>query len=468
MARSKELAVLQFMDDYYAFAFREGDVTLRAAGLTRRDLLCVYADDEVKQCCNLRAEALLSTPWRITGKNADYVVMQIKPWIDGLLRGSLEAEYFGNCVFENVFRADNTLLKSQKKPFYWFYINPNQELFYKGDTYYFESQSATLGVKVDTETAFSFVVNDGSYETPNGDALFSRVYWPVFFRGKSWKFWMLFLERFATPFLVGKAINTDIMAEKLALAFQDASIAISSSESIDSLEAEQSGDSFVKIEQAIIRRIQKLVIGRVLTADLDIGSRAAQEVEERLSDSKYYADLIRAESLIQKVCDAVCAKAGIEKVDFSLGQFTDISADRAKRDKDLVDAGILQFTRSYLEREYHLRPEDFVIASEVVPAKTVKPMSLAAKPEEIELTPGQQRIENGTQSAAKMAGQPFRDGDLLAIIAAATDEQDLYTRLNEFYLGKESPFEERFRSVAEDAIVGAGILGYSDSESFEI
>jgi hypothetical protein len=46
-------------------------------------------------------------------------------------------------------------------------------------------------------------VREPTYRQPYGRALYSQLYWPWFFRKMGWQFWMKFLERWGTPFLVG-------------------------------------------------------------------------------------------------------------------------------------------------------------------------------------------------------------------------------------------------------------------------
>ncbi|MDH5644350.1 MAG: DUF935 domain-containing protein, partial [Gemmatimonadota bacterium] len=272
----KESVVDEMMD--FFGQVQDPDTILQKAGLTRADLRAMEGDDEISGAMDTRREAVLITPWRLEpgeGQLSKFLIEELESIIEPLLRCAHAAVPYGYSVGEVVYRRrpDDLIGIGAviEKPFEWF--RPDRQ----GNLYYYPRTSVAglAGILVNTRTKFLLTRRNPTHLQPYGDSLYSKLYWPFFFRQNGWRFWMQFLERHGTPLLVGKGSDPQRLAESLAAAVQDAVIGVQTTDSVESIATTKTGGEFEKLEQALIKRINKRILGQTLTSDVgDSGSYA--------------------------------------------------------------------------------------------------------------------------------------------------------------------------------------------------
>lgn len=146
-----------------------------------------------------------------------------------------------------------------------------------------------------------------SYGADNDDDHYGKglahwLYWPVYFKRNGVKFWLIFLEKFGMPTMVGvfeAGVDQTEIDKLLAVAgamATDAAVAIPSNMKIEGVEAKRSGAAdYEKLCQFMDAAISKVVNGQTLTTQVgDSGSRALGDVHERVGDkiAKSDADLV--------------------------------------------------------------------------------------------------------------------------------------------------------------------------------
>ena len=327
-------------------------------------------------------------------------------------------------------------------------------------------------------------VRKPSYRNPYGEALLSRVWWPWFYRSKAWEFWMVYLERFGMPWVVGKTNSTNDdkineFSEKLYTAVQDAVFVTGEGEDIQLVESKTSAGStaFETIQGELAKSIQKVILGQTLTTDTGKGgggSYALGKVHDGVRKDRRDTDVKLIAKTIQKIIDGLtylnfpAAKPPI----FVMEDGKTISKERAGRDKLLYDSGV-RFTAPYLLRVYDFNEGDFYIVSDEIKPDKVKPdnklkaqsfahlLSLkqlefdGADPEKF--SESQQAIEN-LVAEMKLAGASVVDSGLLKkTILNANDEQELFDDLA-VMLGDAGV--DDFNNVMEQALFMADVWGY--------
>lgn len=365
----------------YATSVIDPDEVLRRAGLTRTALRGLEYDDEISQAMEQRFDTLMARGWTLTstkqkapdastgtGESEDdtniaAVTHELTKVMHDLIVGLFHAIGFGYGVVELVYRAPyekapgDTLEFGLKKavgvPFEYFDFK-DMELWHR----YPEWRP------VDPRK-FIYAVRRQSYRNQRGEALYSRLYWVWFFRTHGWQFWMKYLERCGVPFLVGKteAADKNQAAQALFNAVQNAVVAIGPNDSVEALDFGRNPEIFTKFEEAIVRRIQKLILGQTLTSGIDGGSgnKALGEVHERVTERKVNGDIAMLLKPIQQVVDIICAMNGIERLLFSFNPPLRVNAEQATRDVNLKNAGIVvEFSPRYLQRSYGFKPEEIV------------------------------------------------------------------------------------------------------------
>lgn len=490
----------------------ETDELLTQAGITRASLKKLETDDEIFAALRTRREAAVATPWRFEG-GADstkaLLEEEFKPLMEQIVAGAWKAVPYGYSVMEAVYRYRSDrkigLATVCVKPLEWFDPRPNGELRYFAPDF-----SAVNGEVVDQVYKFFLTRVDPTYQQPKGEALLSRLYWPWFFRFNGWRFWGQFLERFGQPLLVGKNPKPADMAAALLRAHQDAVIAVGPNDSVEAIQPATSGEAFEKLEQCVVRRYQKLILGQTLTSDTGNsggGSYALGQVHAEVKEGLRKADIRLVRGTVQRQVNALCALNGIttDVPEIVFADDAGLETARADRDGKLYNVGV-RFTKDYFLDRYDLREDDFDLTAGTPPipgqasgippqnqqagagqeedggqvptdenGEPTNPQAAAARllgldrqafarrraADPRRFTPAQQMVEDAADVALSQGGQPVNTAAIRAAVMAAKDPADLADRLA--VLLKNEP-NEQFQRTLEQALFAADVIGYVHAE----
>lgn len=468
---------LQFLPD--------PDLTLKAAGLSRAQLRRLEKDDEVTQCWEKRLESVIGVPWRLEPnqtRNSKWLTQELTPHMDGLIRGALEARLYGYSVQEVTYRPGSRvgIQRIGSKPFEWFFFNPTGELRYRPN----DGSDGVEGIPCDPRK-FLLTTNRATYANPYGEALISRLWWPVYYRAQLWAFRLQALERYGMPLTVGKTMGDRAeFASQLSQLAANAVVAIGDQDSVTFAEAAQTGEAFSKAEQELVARIQKLILGQTLTSQMgDTGSYAAAQVHYQVQTDKRNADIDLVTGTVQRLIDTLCELNGIDPPRFVMADDTGLEMARAQRDALLVEKGIVKLTKEYLMDRYDFVEGDFEIEEKQPVPPALQPTGADPEaPEEddeaeetnaemaahlitlrkrkTQFTPQQQAIENAADALLAKVPEPIPLSAMLQAVKAAQDPADLAVRLS-LLLDQQDP---RFTELLARAQFAATTLGYVVAE----
>jgi phage gp29-like protein len=335
----------------------------------RTDLRCIEDyDDEVQQCIETRIAKLLAVDWRLDGAESTFAYKKTlelltKKYYE-LATGAFRSMLYGYSVIELIYERDGTFYwptSTVEKPFEWFNIDRLGKLYFRD-----VASVSLLGDLVDTNVKFLLTRNQPTYINPRGRPLLAYLFWPVFFRFASWKFWMQFLERSGQPMLVGYGPNPEQVATELRKALMDAVMGMPIDGKVDSISPNNKGEAFDLVEAALVRRIQKLLLGQTLTSDTGsngVGSKALGQVHDSVLDDKVTASVELIKPTIQQFVNAIYTinfpgqKPPVVTYAIDKG----IESARANRDATLVNTGNISFSEEYYITNYGFRKGDFVI-----------------------------------------------------------------------------------------------------------
>lgn len=156
----------------------------------------------------------------------------------------------------------------------------------------------------------------GDSDNPYGRGLGQKLWWPVWFKKNGIKFWLVFLEKFGMPTVLGKYPpgTTPEQQEALMDAIEaiqtDTGIKIPDTMGVELLEASRSGTvTYEELCEYMDRLISKAVLGQTLT--VEVGERGAyaaskthNEVRQEIIEAD--ADLLDAclnETLVKWIVD---------------------------------------------------------------------------------------------------------------------------------------------------------------------
>jgi phage gp29-like protein len=233
--------------------------------------------------------------------------------------------------------------------------DPRQFAFAKGNYGYvlrhMNKENSMTGVEVPLKKILAWS-HGGLDGNPYGRALGRVLFWPNFFKKNGIRFWLKFVERFASPKPMGKyprgATPTQIAELRMALAAfaNETEIAIPEGMLIEYLEAAQSGtiDTYESLCKFMDAQISQAVLGETGSTDQtgSGGSRARDQVgnEVRLEISKAVSDSLSStfNRLAVWITDYNLPGAIAPKIWRNFDNKEDLDS-RVNRDKVLFDLG---------------------------------------------------------------------------------------------------------------------------------
>lgn len=418
----------QFVVPTFTLSESDVDEVLKRANLTRTDLLKLLYDDEISGCVARRTAAVMGNAWHIEGDNTDWLYSAVSAVYEDTVRIMMQALWIGSSIGELIWQdgEQKTIRAVVPRVIEQFKSDADGNLVWK---------SPNGGeVAVIPEKVLRGAVNVNK-TNPYGDALLSRVYWAWFAKNYAEQFWNKFAERHASPLTVIKsAVNTanrdeaqrDLAALAAAgsQAMADGVVAMSDQDSIEFVEANNDGAAHEKYTRHQIQRIQKTLLGRVLTSELETGSRAAQETDDGFTRNIADADLTFVERGLNHIIDCLLTVNGInpDGVYFTYERAQSIDKSRWERDVALLNTGKIELTEQYYLDNYGFEPQHFRVVA-AAPATPKLSLSLS------QLTPGAQEVEDGITAALKNAPEMLGVEAVLAVAREAHDEADLMRRL---------------------------------------
>ena len=416
----------QFVVPTYSLSASDVDEVLKRANLNRTDLLKLLYDDEISGCVARRTAAVMGNAWHIEGDNTDWLYEAVSAVYEDAVRVMMQALWIGSSIGELIWQdGEQKTIRA---------VVPRViEQFRTVDGGLVWKAPGGGEVAVIPEKVLRGAVNVNE-TNPYGDALLSRVYWAWFAKNYAEQFWNKFAERHASPLTVIKsAVNTanrdeaqrDLAALAAAgsQAVADGVVAMSDQDAIEFVTANDDGTAHEKYTRHQIQRIQKTLLGRVLTSELETGSRAAQETDDGFTRDIADADLTFVERGMNHIVDCLLTVNGInpDGVYFTYERAQTIDKERWERDVALLNTGKIELTEQYYRDNYGLEPQHFRVVA-AAPATPKLSLSLS-------LTPGAQEVEDGITAALKHAPEMLGVEAVLAVAREAHDETDLMRRL---------------------------------------
>lgn len=425
------------------FADMTGNDTLLARlGVGRQHAFdAVYADDEVAACTEDLRAAMLAKPWRLYGdglseEDKDRLWKMLRQHMAALTETVIDARLNGYSVARYVYaQGDDGIrianVSSKRGELERFVPYRDGSLMYRG----------TAGEEVcDTNVMYLFMTHRATSTNPAGEMAAARLYAPVALRSKGFVFAAQFITRYAQPYMVAKInAGTDEEHRGFMRRFIDflggGAVSIEREDDVKMLQNTADGQAFKRLENLANARIQKTLLGKVKTSDLETGSRAAQETEENNRAERIASYLAMLSRAAQHFVDAavmvnnaygrpIHAPKGVW---FEFEDEVRIDKTRAERDKMYLDAGQLVLTEEYYRDVLGFEESHFKLREPpAVPQQTDAKMSLR-------LSDGLAR--NAPDTAEQAVARPKMEA-VLGLLEGCKDYAEFDAKLSELDLGK--------------------------------
>lgn len=206
-----------------------------------------------------------------------------------------------------------------------------------------------------------YEVYSPKFNKPMGRPLYKTLFWLVKFKNASVEFWIDFMERFSSPWIVGSTDgDKDEMATNL-YAMLAGDVAVIEQEDTVELKTPGSKGNFQELSKYADDQIREALLGGNLTGNVEGGSYAASQTHNDIKEDIAMTD----EHIFISLCEQIIA-AFIEVNNYSkpitieLKDSEDIGKDRAERDLVIhqMSGGKLMPTKEYLESTYNIQLEE--------------------------------------------------------------------------------------------------------------
>lgn len=220
------------------------------------------------------------------------------------------------------------------------------------------------------------------FNKPMGRPLYKTLFWLVKFKNASVDFWVEFMERFSSPWVIGTTDgDKDEMAKNL-YAMLAGDVAVVEQEDEVDLKTPTASGAFGELCKYADDQIRESLLGGNLTGNVEAGSHAAAETHNDIREDISMSDYYILDSLTQQILSAFIAVNNYSKpITVTYKDKDDLGSTRAERDLKISQSSGLKPTQEYLENTYSIKlePKEQEAQSTAITNKLLKTIALSQK-----------------------------------------------------------------------------------------
>lgn len=261
-------------------------------------------DDQVKSCFQQRRLAVVGSEWtvepglkgnRAAKKAADALLDNLnRIQFDKVTDQMLYGIYYGHAVAEILWQPNGSMLDIGAIK-----VRDRARFRYGVDGRLYLSRGTSFKYDQMPDRKFwTFNTGADHGDNPYGLGLGHYVYWPVYFKRNGIRFWLVFLEKFGMPTVVGKlpagAKDDKATRKKLLEALRavavDSGVVVPEGAEVTLLEAARAGaGTYEQMKEAMDAAIAKVILSQTMTTDA-AGGNYKGEVHAGVRDMVVKAD----------------------------------------------------------------------------------------------------------------------------------------------------------------------------------
>ena len=358
--------------DYWSFMhyLPNPDPVLKKMGKDISAYREILSDSHVGGCVRRRKAAIKGLEWRITptgNERMDEILTELfdRLPLSHIISQILDATLFGYQALEIMWDSENGLLLPTAivgKPQEWFVFDEENQLMLR-------TKENRNGVLV-PEKKFLLATQQADFLNPYGRADLAMCFWAATFKKGGFKFWLEFMEKYGSPWLVGKhprqaqIHEIDELLDSMEKMLGTAVAAIPEDSSIDLKESASKGassqvfDDFLRYCKS---EIAIALLGQNQTTEAEANRASATAGLEVTRDIRN-DDARLVESVFNQLLAWICElNFSVETLPtFELFEQESIDKLQAERDKILTEIGV-SFTEQYIHRTYGFEQGDIVM-----------------------------------------------------------------------------------------------------------
>lgn len=378
--------------DYWSFMhyLPNPDPVLKKMGKDISAYREILSDSHVGGCVRRRKAAIKGLEWRITptgNEKTDEILTALfdRLPMSQIISELLDATLFGYQALEVQWESNNGLLLPvaiTAKPQEWFVFDEENRLKLRTKEHRDGEFIPPYRMLLATQNA--------TYINPYGLGDLSLCFWAATFKKGGFKFWLEFMEKYGSPWLVGKhprqaqTKEIDELLDSMETMLGTAVAAIPDDSSIGMLESASKGassqvfDDFLRYCKS---EIAIALLGQNQTTEAEANRASATAgLEVTLDIRDDDASLVERvfNQLLSWICELNFSVDTLPT--FELYEQESIDKLQAERDKLLTEIGV-GFTEQYIHRTYGFEQGDIVMADikAEAPAKGKQAVDFAEK-----------------------------------------------------------------------------------------
>lgn len=322
----------------------------------------ILRDGTVESSIGSRKAATLKKEINISCKNEE-IKKELESVFDyDTLDCILDTPYYGFNVFEINWNYKNS---------YWYpiledrdykdFILDNKQLKFYGNSFIEEIPPYKA----------LYTTYRAKAKKPYGKPILNTLFWLIEFKNASLEFWVELLEKFGTPWVIGKTEgNKDDFADEIYNMLGGDGAVIDSEDSIEVITAKDKGDYKLLIEY-IDDQIRQLILGGNLTSQVKGGSQAAATVHNEIREDLAKADENIVNKVIKELINNFKELNQInEEITGQLKDKDDPNKPLADRDKVIYEMGYKP-TQEYIENTYNIKVEEIKKEDNPIPNNNI-------------------------------------------------------------------------------------------------
>jgi len=236
------------------------------------------------------------------------------------------------------------------------------------------------GLEPIPENKVVYATWEDDHSNPMGKPLVKTLFWYVKFKNSSLEFWVRFLEKYGSPWAVGKTDgDKDLMAQELYNMLAGDAAVVDLEDSVEIKTATQSG-SFKEILEYIDDQINSCILGGNLTGSVrGGGSYAATNVHNNIREDIAMGDEKLLLHILNSTIEAFKRVNNLPtlSVSISLKDEDDPNLALAERDERITNMGYRP-TQEYIQRTYNIQVNPIEDQKNVIPNSLQKIYALSA------------------------------------------------------------------------------------------
>lgn len=368
----KEIASRANAVDFWSFMhyLPNPDPVLKKMGKDISAYREILSDSHVGGCVRRRKAAVKGLEWRLTptGNNkTDEILTALfdRLPLSQIINQVLDACLFGYQALEVMWQHQDGLwlpTAIEGKPQEWFVFDEENRLMLR-------TKENRFGQPL-PEKKFLLATQQADYMNPYGRADLAMCFWAATFKKGGFKFWLEFMEKYGSPWLVGKhprqsqPHEIEDLLDSMEQMLGTAVAAVPDDSSIAMLESASKGASsqvFDEFLRYCKSEIAIALLGQNQTTEAEANRASATAGLEVTLDIRN-DDVAIVEAVFNLLLQWICElNFNVEMLPrFELFEQAEINTDQVERDTKLHSIGV-RFSKAYFEREYGFEQGDIEI-----------------------------------------------------------------------------------------------------------